>query len=101
MKEVVKGLFREPEEVRNPNIHCEFDGVCVEKMVYWDWLHDPEIALCNEHGLMVVKKRQGWGVADRVEEREVKKGNKYCHQCMKRYDGTYILHKPNCYKRRN
>jgi len=96
IKEIVKGLFR--DENPNPNFRCEFDGVCVEKMVYWDWLHDPELALCSEHGLKVIKVRQKWRIADGVQEREIVQGDKYCHQCQKRYDGDYISHKPNCYK---
>ena len=97
-KEVVKGLWREPEEVRDPNIRCEFNGVCVEKMVYWDWLHDPELALCSEHGLKIIKARQKWKIGDAIEAKEVSRGAKYCHQCQGRYDGDYSLHKPNCNK---
>ena len=100
MKDIGHGLFL--DESPDMNIRCEWKNEgfeCFNKYSYIDMAGSPETMLCREHALWIKGKHEKWGIGDKKEPAGLKIGGKYCHQCRKTYDGNYILHKPNCYKR--
>jgi len=89
------GLWFDEDAKRR--FRCESEG-CGQSATYWDHMND-EMPLCRGHALWIKGKRERWGIRDKEEPAELKVGSKYCYQCRKTYDGNYISHKPNCYKR--